>query len=76
MNSEDKRSHLIEDIPKLVLLSALYMLQGLSLGFFLVGFPVVFKKYLTYSELGVIMMCTMPFSFKLFWSPIIEFYHF
>ena len=65
----------MQDIPKLILLSALYMLQGLSLGFFLVGFPVVFKKYLTYSELGLIMMCTMPFSLKLFWSPIIEFYY-
>jgi len=22
------------------------------------------------------MMCTMPFSFKVLWSPIVEFYHF
>jgi MFS transporter, PAT family, solute carrier family 33 (acetyl-CoA transportor), member 1 len=37
---------------------------------------VVFKKYLTYTELGMIMMCTLPFSFKLFWSPFIEIYYF
>jgi hypothetical protein len=72
---ESERALLIKDLPKLLLLVALYMLQGLSLGFFLMGFPVVFKKYLSYSELGVIMMCTMPFSFKLLWSPLVEFYH-
>jgi MFS transporter, PAT family, solute carrier family 33 (acetyl-CoA transportor), member 1 len=37
--------------------------------------PVIFKKYLTYSELGVMMMCTAPFSFKVFWSPLVEFYY-
>jgi hypothetical protein len=38
--------------------------------------PILFKKDLTYSEIGVIMLCTMPFSFKVIWSPIVEFYHF
>ena len=38
--------------------------------------PIIFKKYLTYTQIGEIMMCTLPFSFKVFWSPFVEFYHF
>jgi hypothetical protein len=53
----------------------LYALQGLPIGFFLSSIPVIFKKYLTYSEIGVIMMCTMPFSLKVLWSPFVEFYY-
>ena len=59
----------------MILLVILYSFQGLPLGFFLSTVPVLFKKYLTYSEIGVIMMCTMPFSFKVLWSPFVEFYH-
>lgn len=36
--------------------------------------PVIFKKYLSYTEIGVLMMCTVPFSLKVLWSPIVEFY--
>jgi MFS transporter, PAT family, solute carrier family 33 (acetyl-CoA transportor), member 1 len=65
-----------KETHKILLLIALYALQGLSLGFFLMSVPIIFKKYLTYSELSVIMMSTAPFSFKVLWSPVIEFYHF
>lgn len=65
---------MIEDVPKMILLVILYMLQGLSLGFFLSTIPMLFKQYLTYQEIGVIMLCTMPFSFKVLWSPIVELY--
>jgi len=58
------------------LLIVLYSFQGVPLGLFMVTVPVLFKKFLTYSEIGVIMMCTLPFSFKVLWSPFVEFYHF
>jgi len=63
------------ELPKILLLIVLYALQGLPIGFFLSSIPVIFKKYLTYSEIGVIMMCTMPFSLKVLWSPFVEFYY-
>ena len=50
------------------------MFQGIPLGFFLSTVPVLFKQYISYTELGVIMMCTLPFSLKVLWSPIVEFY--
>jgi len=45
------------------------------MGLFLRSVPVLFKKYLTYQEIGVIMMATLPYSFKFFWAPVIEIYH-
>ena len=77
LSKEDKlqRRLFIKELPKLFLLVTLYSFQGLPLGFFLSTVPILFKKYLTYSEIGVIMMCTMPFSFKVLWSPFVEFYH-
>ena len=46
------------------------------MGLFLQSIPVIFKKYLTYQEVGVIMMATMPYSFKVFWAPLVEIYYF
>ena len=65
----------MKDLPKMVLLVVLYSFQGLPLGFFLSTVPILFKKYLTYTEIGQIMVCTMPFSFKVVYSPFVEFYH-
>jgi hypothetical protein len=62
------------DFPKFVLLSALYSLQSGFFAIVFVAFPVLYKKHLSYSELGVIMMCSVPFSIKMLWSPIVEFY--
>lgn len=60
----------------MILLMVLYGFQGLPMGLFLKSVPLLFKQYLTYSELGVIMMATMPYSFKVFWAPIVELYYF
>jgi len=63
------------DFPNYMLLFSLYTLQGLFMGVIFTSLSLVFKKYLTYVELGKIMMCTTPFTLKLFWAPIIEFYY-
>lgn len=31
---------------------------------------------MTYQEVGVIMMCTLPFSLKVLWSPFVDLYYF
>ena len=31
---------------------------------------------MSYQEIGVLAMATMPYSFKVFWSPIVELYYF
>jgi PAT family acetyl-CoA transporter-like MFS transporter 1 len=45
------------------------------MGLFLNSIPLLFKKYLSYQEIGVILMCTMPYSFKVLWSPFVELYY-
>ena len=76
LTDDEKSKMFYKELPKMVLLVILYSFQGLPLGFFLSSVPIIFKKYLTYSQIGEIMLCTMPFSFKVLWSPFVEFYHF
>ena len=76
LNDDEKYKMFFKELPKMILLVILYSFQGLPLGFFLSSVPIIFKKYLTYSQIGEIMLCTMPFSFKVLWSPFVEFYHF
>lgn len=45
------------------------------MGLFLSSVPILFKKYLSYSEVGLIMMCTTPFSLKVLWSPFVDIYY-
>ena len=75
LSEAQKQKMFTKELPKMILLVILYSFQGLPLGFFLSSVPIIFKKYLTYSQIGEIMLCTMPFSFKVLWSPFVEFYH-
>ena len=65
-----------KDLPKMILLVSLYNFQGMMFGFFMMTLPIIFKPYLSYSQVGTIMLCSIPFSFKLLWSPFVEFYYF
>ena len=76
LTDDEKYRMFIKELPKMILLVILYSFQGLPLGFFLSSVPIIFKKYLTYSQIGEILLCTMPFSFKVLWAPFVEFYHF
>jgi MFS transporter, PAT family, solute carrier family 33 (acetyl-CoA transportor), member 1 len=72
---EAEKTTIREDMPNLLLLVLLYTFQGLPMGLFLSSIPLLFKKYLSYQEIGVVSMATMPYSFKVFWSPIVELYY-
>lgn len=65
----------MRDLPRIILLTILYAFQGLPIGLFLSTVPILFKKYMTYAEIGVIMMCTLPFSLKVLWSPFVDVYY-
>ena len=71
----DSNALLYQDLPRIILLVILYSFQGLTFGFFESTVQIVFKKYLTYSELGVLSWCSVPFSLKLLWAPLIEKYY-
>ncbi len=61
----------IDRISSIVLIF-LYCLQGLVLGLFLGSLEMKLKKYFSYSEIGLFLMCSYPFSLKLLWSPIVD----
>ena len=72
---KQEKSLFMQDVPNMLLLTVLYSFQGLPQGLFLSSVPLLFKKYLTYKEMGVVMLSTMPYSYKVFWAPIVELYY-
>ena len=73
--NQDSSKMFYKELPKMILLVILYTFQGMMFGFFVSSMPIIFKPYLTYSQVGTIALCTVPFSFKLLWSPFVEFYY-
>jgi len=45
------------------------------MGLFKKSIPLIFKKYLSYTDLGYLSWCTVPFSFKLFSASFVEKYY-
>jgi len=57
------------------LLIILYTLQGLVIGFVLESLTLKLKEDFNYTDIGIYLLCSYPFSLKLFWSPIIDTYY-
>jgi PAT family acetyl-CoA transporter-like MFS transporter 1 len=58
------------------LLVFLYFLQGLVFGLLLETIQLNLKSSFSYSEIGIYLMCSYPFSLKILWSPIVDTYYF
>ncbi len=50
-------------------------MQGFVIGLFLETIQIKLKKDFSYSEIGVFLLCSYPFSLKVFWSPIVDTYY-
>ncbi|PKI85457.1 hypothetical protein MVES_000335 [Malassezia vespertilionis] len=61
-----------EDKEATLLLILLYMLQGIPVGLAFGTMPYLLKQHLSYSDIGIFMLCTYPYSLKLLWSPIVD----
>ncbi|EPQ28700.1 uncharacterized protein PFL1_04003 [Pseudozyma flocculosa PF-1] len=64
LNPADRRA--------MILLVVLYLLQGVPVGLAFGTMPFLLKSRLSYSDIGFFMLCTYPYSLKLFWSPIVD----
>lgn len=74
---EAHASHGFRDLPQedkeaMVLLVILYMLQGIPVGLGFGTIPFLLKAHLSYTDLGIFMLCTYPYSLKLLWSPVVD----
>ena len=56
----------------MILLIVLYAMQGVPFGIAISTLPLILKKYLTYSEIGIISLSSLPFSTKFLFCPIVE----
>ncbi|TFY66211.1 hypothetical protein EVG20_g4880 [Dentipellis fragilis] len=63
-SSEDKRA--------MVLLSILYLIQGVPIGLALGSVPFLLREHLSYSQLAIFALSGYPYSLKLLWSPIVD----
>ncbi|KAM0790397.1 hypothetical protein ACM66B_003279 [Microbotryomycetes sp. NB124-2] len=61
-----------KDKKALVLLIALYLLQGVPVGLAFGSIPFLLRSKLSYSQIGIFTLCTYPYSLKLLWSPIVD----
>jgi PAT family acetyl-CoA transporter-like MFS transporter 1 len=55
-----------------IVITCLYALQGLVIGFLLISLELKLKSHFSYSDIGIYLMCSYPFSLKLLWSPIVD----
>lgn len=60
------------DKRAMVLLVALYLLQGIPVGLAFGSIPYILRSKLSYSQIGIFTLCTYPYSLKLLWSPIVD----
>ncbi|KAI3625926.1 hypothetical protein CBS9595_001287 [Malassezia furfur] len=60
------------DKEAMILLVILYMLQGIPVGLAFGTMPFLLKAHLSYTDVGIFMLCTYPYSLKLLWSPIVD----
>ena len=64
LSDRDKRA--------MVLLVALYLLQGIPVGLAFGSIPYLLRSKLSYSQIGIFTLCTYPYSLKLLWSPVVD----
>lgn len=50
----------------------LYTLQGLVIGILLETLQMNLKSNYNYSEIGIFLLCSYPFSLKVLWSPFVD----
>lgn len=58
------------------ILILLYSVQGIVFNFLLDSLVFIQKQELNYSQIGMIKICSYPFSLKLLWSPLVDSYYF
>lgn len=61
-----------QDQRNFLLLVSLYFLQGIPMGLAIGSVPIILKRHLSYSQVGVFTLATYPYSLKLLWSPIVD----
>ncbi|EAN30993.2 Acetyl-coenzyme A transporter 1 family protein [Theileria parva strain Muguga] len=62
------------DIGSIFLLVLLYILQGIPIGI-QNTIPIMLNNRVSYSKIAILSLVTFPFSIKLLWAPILDFFY-
>lgn len=63
----------MKTLPKLGLLGALYLSQGLPFGFFTQALPVMLRERgLSYTSISLTTLLALPWAFKFLWAPAVD----
>ncbi|RKP28345.1 hypothetical protein METBISCDRAFT_20764 [Metschnikowia bicuspidata] len=60
------------DLLNFVVLVVLYTVQGVPVGLAFGSVPFILKSKVSYSQMGVFLLASYPYSLKLLWSPIVD----
>ncbi|XP_954948.1 uncharacterized protein TA03590 [Theileria annulata] len=63
-----------KDIGSICLLLLLYILQGIPIGI-QNTIPIMLNNRVSYSKIAILSLVTFPFSIKLLWAPILDFFY-
>nr|PVC49694.1 hypothetical protein MACL_00002804 [Theileria orientalis] len=64
----------LADVGNLFFLTILYILQGIPLGLWST-IPVLLNNRTSNFKIGLMTLATLPFSLKLLWAPVMEYYY-
>lgn len=56
----------------LILLTVLYVVQGLPTGLVMSSLPFLLRSRLSYAQLGIVSLASYPYALKLAWSPVVD----
>eukprot|EP00916_Digyalum_oweni_P026825 GHVL01044033.1.p1 GENE.GHVL01044033.1~~GHVL01044033.1.p1 ORF type:complete len:236 (+),score=22.68 GHVL01044033.1:84-791(+) len=71
MEKKKEELCLYKDGYNIIFIFILYVLQGLPIGLSS-AIPYLLIKHTTYSQIAIFNLVLLPFSFKLFWAPIVD----
>jgi len=66
------KTQVIEDLPAILILTSLYILQGIPIGIAISLIGILKEKGASFSQISTFMLCTWPFSLKILWAPFVD----
>lgn len=63
------------DFGKLLFIGLIALQHKILITMFNVAVPILYKPYLSYTQIGFMAWSKLPFIFKLLWAPFVEKYH-
>ena len=71
-SSNEHKKFLGGDAPRILFLLLLYVTQGFAFGFLDTAMPIILKKKMTYTEVGIVAWCSAPYLLKFLFTPLVE----